>query len=77
MSWDLQETAWIEKEEMGLLIKGQKFGTGSKIGKRLTTVVLIQMLFLTQFSDNAQNRGRFPRFQMQHKKQVSMDETVR
>jgi hypothetical protein len=64
-------------KEIGILIKGQKFASCSKIDKRLTSVVLIQMLFLTQFSGNAQNPGRFPRFQMQHKKQVFMDKIVR
>ena len=76
MFLNLQALACVVKE-IGLLIKGQKFASCSKIGKRLTTVVLIQMLFLTQFSDNAQNRGRFTRFQMERKKQVSMDEIVR
>jgi hypothetical protein len=63
-------------KEIGLLIKGHKIASSSKFGKRLTIIILIQILFLTQFSDNAQNRGRFPRFQMQRKKQVTMDETV-
>ena len=76
MFLNLQALACVVKE-IGLLIKGHKFASYSKIGKRLTTVVLIQMLFLTQFSDNAQNRERFPRFQMQHKKQVFMDKIVR